>query len=81
MANPGMYRVLSFRNIFRRKCDLKLSTFVGDEYGNPITASWQVRSELQNNDGGAWNWNPFGMRCDATKCSQMSTSEMVKIQS
>ena len=81
MANPGMYRVLSFRDIFRRKCDLKLSTFVGDEYGNPITASWQVRSELQNNDGGAWNWNPFGMRCDATKCSQMSTSEMVKIQS
>ena len=76
MANSGMYRIRKNPSL-RQKCNMKLSTFIGDEYGNPISSSWQARSQWQNNDGGAWNWAPFGMRCNATKCSEISMSQMV----
>ena len=77
MANPGMYRVRRTPNLWQ-KCNLKLSTFIGDEYGNPIGSFWLPRSQWQNNDGGPWNWNPFGLRCNATKCKEISPTEMVR---
>ena len=76
MANPGMYRIRK-RPRISQKCDLKLSTFIGDEYGNPIPSTWVPRSQFQNNDGGPWNWNPFGRDCDPRICQQISESEMV----
>ena len=76
MAEPGMYRAV--RNARQRqKCNLKLSNFQGDEYGNPISTVWQPRSQFLANDGGPWNWNPFGLKCDPAKCEQIPTSQMV----
>ena len=78
MANPGMYRILKQRSFgWMQECNMRASTFIGDEYGNPITSYWQVRSQWQNNDGGAWNWNPFGLRCDPRKCIKIPESQKV----
>ena len=80
MSEPGMYRVLKRRLVGKMQyCKLNVSTFIGDEYGNPIATSWLVRSQFQHNDGGAWNWNPFGRRCDPRICSTLSNPEMVSI--
>ena len=76
MAEPGMYRAI--RNARQRqKCNLKLSNFQGDEYGSPISTVWQPRSQFLANDGGPWNWNPFGLKCDPAKCEQIPASQMV----
>ena len=78
MANPGMYRIRKNPSL-RQKCNMKLSTFIGDEYGNAITSYWLPRSQWQNNDGGPWNWNPFGLRCDPRKCEKIPDSQKVRI--
>ena len=78
MAEPGMYRALKNAK-FKQRCNLKLSTFQGDEYGNPITTFWQPRSQYLTNDGGPWNWNPFGLKCDPAKCALIPASQMVFI--
>ena len=78
MANPGMYRVRKQNGAMRKqKCDLKISTFIGDEYGNAITSHWLPRSQFQNNDGGPWNWNPFGLKCHPRKCAKIPDSKKV----
>jgi len=77
MAEPGMYRAI--RNASpRQNCNLKLSNFQGDEYGNPISTIWQPRSQFLANDGGPWNWNPFGLKCDPEKCRNIPASQMSK---
>ena len=80
MANPGMYRIGKRPKFgWPQKCNLDISTFIGDEYGNPIASHWLVRSQFQNNDGGAWNWNPFGLRCDPRICASISDADKVEI--
>ena len=81
MADPGMYRVRKQRGLGRKqKCNLKISTFIGDEYGNAITSFWLPRSQWQNNDGGPWNWNPFGLKCDPRKCEKIPDSQKVNLK-
>ena len=78
LAEPGMYRILKRRSVGKLQyCRLNVSTFIGDEYGNSVLTEWRVRSQFQNNDGGAWNWNPFGRRCDPRICD--SISELKKV--
>ena len=80
MVGPGMYRTLkgsSFKKL--QKCNLKVSTFIGDEYGNPVETKWQVRSQWLNNDGGSWNWSPFGRGCDPRICDGISDANKVNM--
>ena len=78
MANSGMYRNRRKRRFTKKqKCNLEISSFIGDEYGNPITSFWLPRSQWQNNDGGPWNWNPFGLSCDPRKCKKIPDSQKV----
>ena len=78
MANPGMYRIRKQNGGKRKqKCDLEISTFIGDEYGNSIKSFWLPRSQFQNNDGGPWNWNPFGLKCDPRKCEKIPDYQKV----
>ena len=78
MANSEVYRIRRQPSI-GQKCNLDLSNFIGDEYGNPISAYWLPRNQFQNNDGGPWNWNPFGLRCDLRKCQQIPSTQMASI--
>ena len=45
---------------------------------NAIKSFWLPRSQWQNNDGGPWNWHPFGLKCDPRKCEKISESQMVR---
>ena len=80
MAEPGMYRVLRRRSFGKLQyCKLNVSTFIGDEHGNSVQLEWLVRSQFQQNDGGAWNWNPFGRRCDPRICDKISDTAKVNV--
>lgn len=79
MANLGMYRIAKKRSHGQPNwCNLDVSTFIGDEHGNPIKSFWISRSQWQNNDGGAWVWNPFGLRCDPRKCNGIPNAQKSK---
>ena len=77
MVNPNMYRMNlkweNRKNAFDSpgECNLGYSTFLGDEHGNPYPADWVARSQWLTNDGGPWNWIPFGGQCDDRVCQMM----------
>ena len=65
--NNDYYKLLADPHIWTRKtlqgqfkwdpiCRSQESSYLGDEYGNPRTVHWVVRSQWLNNDGGPWNW-------------------------
>ena len=64
---------------YKQACDMELSSFIGDEYGNPMHVDWVVRSQWQNMDGGPWNWNPFLRKCDKRICNQIKRKNWVWI--
>jgi len=71
-ANPT--KLLRSKGIKPTTCGLKVSAFIGDEYGNPMPAGYKVRSELRTKSYGPWNWNLFGKQCSKTICNQLAAA-------
>jgi len=70
LVNPDGWRRKNQQSKLKwdNKCKNQKSTFVGDEQGKPLKVYWVTRSQWQNNDGGPWNWNSFGKKCDPRVC-------------
>jgi hypothetical protein len=81
LLNNQYYKVMVNTEMFRARgrcakkkgfCNLESSTFIGDEYGNPMHVEWVVRSQWQNTDGGPWERVPFLRKCDERICETIS---------
>ena len=53
------------------KCDLPVSAYIGDEYGNPMPAGYKVRSEYRTSTYGPWSWSLFGKQCSEAICKTL----------
>ena len=58
-------------NVGTYKCDFPVSSYIGDEYGNPLPAGYKVRSELRTSTHGPWTWSLFANQCSASKCAEI----------
>ena len=63
---------LRTQNFTRSKCNLTVSNFIGDEYGNPIETAYKVRSEWRTKTFGPWTWSLFGTSCVAAVCQEIA---------
>ena len=81
IVNSTAYRQLSPRSLPLTKrakpeeCGLKVSSFSGDEYGNPFSVRYRVRSELRTEVGGPWDWSLEGMGCSTVICGRINAED------
>ena len=57
-----------------KECNLPISAFIGDEYGNPFPVGYKVRSEKRTNAFGPWDWALHGNPCSEYVCHQIAAS-------
>ena len=74
-------KLLRSKGIKKTTCGLKVSAFIGDEYGNPMSAGYKVRSELRTNTFGPWDWSLFGKQCSQAICKELAKAGEYNINS
>ena len=58
-----------------KNCGLKVSTYIGDEFGNPFDVRYRVRSEWRTEAGGPWDWSLEGMGCSKVICDKIDAND------
>jgi len=53
------------------QCELPVSGFIGDEYGNPADATYRIKSEQRSTNNGPWNWNLYARGCSRAVCAKI----------
>ena len=78
-GSPTHYRLLNPMKIVAmdkpKECGLKVSAYVGDEFGNPFTVKYRIRNEKRTEAGGPWDWSMFGVGCSRVICAGIDTAD------